>query len=910
MWKRVVFIVVIVSALVAGVFWYNYTKNINTTVSNALTAIPTTASVIIESKQIAKSWKKISQTNIMWEELLGTNAINSLNYQLKSIDSVLLLNQDVYDLVENNSVYISIHTNTNNTFSTLISFSLPNLTNQTIVEDFLLELNKGKKIVAHEFESTNYMELNLGFFATIKEGICVISKDETLIKKSIQQLNTKASFLTDIHFKKIINTAGKKVDMNVYVNYKNIASIFTPTTSKQAQSTMLSLNQFAYCSAWDIDIKPNALSLSGFTQTSDSIPNYLSVFKNQKAQKNEAATYIPSKSSLFISQGISDFNSYKRDLKKYLKEINQLNTNNKLIETINTTYNIDIENYFSEWIGNEISLVITNIESEDRLYSNSFALIKSSNIEKTNNLLNELCDSINQKDNLKIDTLSFRNHTIHPLRLKNIIPALFGWQFNSITHSHYTTMGDYVVFANSSDALINYINEIENNKTLSNDKNYTAFSENLSEESNLYFYSSIAGSSELLKLFSNNSFSEALDEHNTLIKKFEATGIQFSNNNNNSFYSNIYVKYNPEYKKETGTLWEAKLDTTLSSRPYLVINHNTKAKEIFVQDDAYKIYLISNTGKILWTKQLSEKIMSDVTQIDCYKNDKLQIIFNTRSAIHLYDRNGNEIKGFPIKLKSPATNAISIVDYERNEDYRLFIATENKRIVCYKANGEQVTAFKFDKTENQVFVPIQYFNTPGKDHVCAIDNKGKIYILNRHGEPRVKIKEQLPQGIRNFHIEIGKDYSKSYIIAADTLGAISKISLTGIKEKSTLQEFETSPYFDYRDITNDKIKEYILLTRNTLKVFNQDKSLLFQYEFKNKISQAPQYFTFPDGTSKIGISSPESNELFLFESNGTLLEGFPISGHTLFSIGDLNNETIYNLITGGDNNSIYVYQLQ
>ena len=67
---------------------------------------------------------------------------------------------------------------------------------------------------------------------------------------------------------------------------------------------------------------------------------------------------------------------------------------------------------------------------------------------------------------------------------------------------------------------------------------------------------------------------------------------------------------------------------------------------------------------------------------------------------------------------------------------------------------------------------------------------------------------------------------------------------------------------------------------------------------------------FPDGNCKIGVSSPESNELFLFESNGTLIEGFPINGHTQFSIGDLNNESTYNLITGGDNNSIYVYQLQ
>ncbi len=258
MWKRIIFIVVIVSALIAGVFWYNYTKSINTTVSNAFTAIPTTASIIFESKQLAKSWKKISQTNIIWEELLITDAIKALNDQLKSIDSVLLLNQEVYDLVEDNSVFISIHTNTNNTSSTLISFSLPDLSHEAVVEDFFIQLNKGKKIIEHEFESTNYMELTMGFYATIKEGICIISKDKLLIEKSIQQLNNKTSFLTDTHFKKIINTAGKKVDMNVYVNYNNIASIFTNSTSKQVQPNILALNQFAYCSAWDIDIKPNA----------------------------------------------------------------------------------------------------------------------------------------------------------------------------------------------------------------------------------------------------------------------------------------------------------------------------------------------------------------------------------------------------------------------------------------------------------------------------------------------------------------------------------------------------------------------------------------------------------------------------------------------------------------------------
>ena len=78
----------------------------------------------------------------------------------------------------------------------------------------------------------------------------------------------------------------------------------------------------------------------------------------------------------------------------------------------------------------------------------------------------------------------------------------------------------------------------------------------------------------------------------------------------------------------------------------------------------------------------------------------------------------------------------------------LFIATENKRIVCYKANGEQLTAFAFDKTSDQVFVPLQYFIANNKDHLCAIDVKGKIYILDRKGSIRVPMKEQMEQGMQ------------------------------------------------------------------------------------------------------------------------------------------------------------------
>ena len=182
--------------------------------------------------------------------------------------------------------------------------------------------------------------------------------------------------------------------------------------------------------------------------------------------------------------------------------------------------------------------------------------------------------------------------------------------------------------------------------------------------------------------------------------------------------------------------------------------------------------------------------------------------------------------------------------------------------------------------------------------------------MDRQGEIRIKMKEPMAPGIRNFYVDPGKDYSKSFIVAADTLGNIIKLSLTNDKQSIKLQDFETSPYFDYKDINNDKTKEYIFLTRKELKVFSQDKSLLFKYDFEETISQNPLFFLFPDGTGKIGVSSEESNKIYLFNNNGSLFNTFPLTGKTNFSIGDLNNEGIINVITGSSENSIYVYQIQ
>src|ERR1035437_3191708 len=104
MFKKIFFRIILLAASAGGIYWFTYTKEVSTPVSEGINAIPGTAAIIFESKQAKNTWKKLSQTNIMWEELLGTTAFSKLNFQAKYIDSLISLNTEVSKLLDNRSV--------------------------------------------------------------------------------------------------------------------------------------------------------------------------------------------------------------------------------------------------------------------------------------------------------------------------------------------------------------------------------------------------------------------------------------------------------------------------------------------------------------------------------------------------------------------------------------------------------------------------------------------------------------------------------------------------------------------------------------------------------------------------------------------------------------------------------------
>jgi len=87
---------------------------------------------------------------------------------------------------------------------------------------------------------------------------------------------------------------------------------------------------------------------------------------------------------------------------------------------------------------------------------------------------------------------------------------------------------------------------------------------------------------------------------------------------------------------------------------FKVRNCGTGKDNTLRQNEDNSIELIDHTGKSLWKKQLSDRICSDVVQVDCFSNGKIQFLIVSGSVVHLFDRLGREVSGYPLELSHKA----------------------------------------------------------------------------------------------------------------------------------------------------------------------------------------------------------------------------------------------------------------
>jgi hypothetical protein len=675
------------------------------------------------------------------------------------------------------------------------------------------------------------------------------------------------------------------------------------------------LANFGSWSEADIKIKENSLLLNGFTYTNPAKNNYLNIFLNQPPITLEIERVLPRNTSNFIVFGIEELNKFRNNYKRYLELSGGIHKYKHHVNKIKKSYHIDIEEIFYSIIKDEIALVFTEI-TNPQIEEKAFVVFKTGDKLESEQKMLELLKQYSLSQNVDFNafinpfSISEESYFIYQMPIISIPQKLFGDLFASSMPRYYTFIDEYLVFGSSIPALKQYIRDVVLQKTLGKSNDYKKFTNSLSSRSNIYFYSNISKSSILYSQFLNDDLKESFDEHFSTFRNFEALAIQFSSGKE-LIYNNVFIKYNAQPNLAPSTKWECPVDANVDNKPQFFENHYTSDNEVFIQDLNSKIYLISPNGKVLWTKQLEGKIMGGIHNVDYYKNNKWQILFNTKHNLHLIDRNGNNVTGYPVRLPSPSTNGISVFDYNKDKDYRIFYAAENRKVYLCDKKGTINTGWEFDMSESNVYSEIQYVRSKRKDYIVFSDET-KTYILNRRGKVRVKLQTNFSKSVNNKYIfEDQTTKSAPRLVTSSPSGEIYFVYFNGKVRKMAIKEFSHMHYFDYKDLNSDGQKDFIFADNSMIEVFDRNKKLLFSHQLNGDIKHKPAVYTFSANNKKLGYIDATKGEIYLLNADGSVYNGFPKAGNSMFSIGILKNKgRKFNLIVGSSKNSVYNYEIQ
>lgn len=902
-------LIVSIALIVLGIAGYfilnlNDKKQFSEDQNNGIQAIPYNAIAILRIKEPLDVWSELTK-NQYGKNLLQIPEFATFSNSIKTLENIVKRQSVFANILSQSAVYLSLHKTGVNTFSYLGASSFNSKDKSLFIQAFSKEFPNATKIDRKyeevEIVDFTFADTETSFSVAFNENLVLVSNSPILIDESILQLKHRVSLSEHKSFSKLFKTADINLDANLFVNYKELDQLLNHYGNREFLNNT-KLSNIGNWMEMDLKIKDNGILMNGFSLIDDSAATFFSSFKGQKASKINVASILPSDLAFLSYSGFSDYSKLLDGKKRYLQQQQLLFSHEKNCENIENKYGINLKEDFYSWIGNEACFFI-NQGKQKNPFKNGCIAIETNDIDIATAALKKTQDKANGAV-----IGNYLTYQINNLNIPNFLSYSMGNTVLENENSYYTIIQDYVVFANDEANLKNIINAYAAGKTLIKNMDYNQFCENFSDESSFFVYLNPKKASNFWEYFLSPELAEILTKNQKVIDLFEAIGFQTVSNENLHF-TNAYTNYKVVKENKAVALIECALDTTYSKTPWVVINHYTKEKELFLQDDNNTIYLINNVGKILWKKKLNGKIIGEVHIIDKYKNNKFQYLFGTGSELQLIDRNGKNVVGFPVQLKSKQTKGIAVADYENNKDYRIFVPCD-KKLFNYNKDGKLVSGYSFKGSKNAIAGAPQYLLLDGKDYILFNDVAGTVYALNRKGENRLNLKSTLPSNRKNYEVVLGNSLANSGIISTSSNGTVVFVTLNDKREEINLQSFTNNHLFNLGNLSDNKSKDVIVFDEAKLSAYSLSKKEIFNLkDLEFTPSFGLQMYSLTESNNVIGITDKNLQKIYLYSQFGELMQGFPMEGNSPILIDDINNDGTKNLIIGNGNGSLFIYSV-
>lgn len=866
--KIFIYIFVISLILTGGALTIKFYSAFSEKKNNLSEFIPANTDLIIRFNKPFQKIKILNSNSLLWKNACDNIILKYLNEYILLSDSLVIKNPLLKAITETEEIILCISNISDDSFSwLLLSNSSDKLSENELkkcTEDYKLSYHSNR-----EYKNNKIHKLKKNgdeFYIMNNDNILILSSSESLIELSFAGKN-KNKILPAINNDAFANIIINNSDYSIAnVVFKNLANNYAYEFSNQSN--------------FDIYFEANILRLNGYTDYSNT-----GIFQKQDFTLKK---YIVDKCEWFYTFSAADINNIVRNRLSIVKDKLYAEETNNLLQQFNSKYSCDIEKDILSWMDSEILLMNFEKKLEDTI--SSIILIKTQNYQQA---LKELKKLSFKTDSIPNEATFFSGLEINKIYLPDIFKALFGELFNMPDYVYYTVIDDVLVFSGSTSVIFNYIKELIDENYLYRDLFFDKlYSENYSDKISSMFY---MNDKKCIEIFNQNIiFSK------NLINSIHSFSWQTTDVKNNKVFSQYIFTFNFTNKSfiNQGDLWIYKLQSELLNEPHIIYNHISQSYNILVQDEDYNIYLISSTGELLWKKQLEDKIIGKIFQIDILGNGKLQMLFSTNSAVHLIDIKGNYVSPFPYEPETEITAPAVAFDYDNDHQYRFLIPAKNKLINVDK-KGELTQGWSFTSTKNIIVQSPYFFRVNAKDYIICNDVAGNLYVLDRKGKIRYDNKTNaLDKNKEKFIYEKAATIEGCSFIYSDTAGNLKKTFFNGTTEllgkyskelKFTATYYNNEKYFIIAD------SGYIYLQKKS-DLLRSDKILEGDVNTIHAIT----------GKNGLQIIVNTSDYAYILNAKLNLLQKISVKNNTSAIIHDINKDDVMEVIYSPGNRHLVV----
>jgi len=732
-------------------------------------------------------------------------------------------------LQTSNPVYIALNTDANDSLEISI---ITKYTSQ------ILDFDSIPNVVVELFESKNrsIQKISLDkntYYSAQQDSILFLSNRLDLVVQSYERNPINSQL------QKIYETSNSDKTVSVLIHHKNLGSNLFVSTDESFNA-----QQFSNYSLLDADISQNDILINGVTKANDSSKSLINVFKGSVPQENLIPTILPSDTEGFMSV-TTDNSQLLNNKLKLLQRKDSLAQMPRLFDNIVEFGQADL-NQGSVFLMRSIdpSITIEELPSQD-IYSN------------------------------------YRSVDIYKCNASDVSLTSFSPLVSAFEASYFINLDDFFVFSESSATLENIIANYQNSHVLSENEAYKNMMAHLSDESSLFIYGNAKKLQDILQ--KNIEGANALN-----LEAYKTSAIQY-------IYDTDFAHVNAilETHKSKGASTSVSetvnvtIDANLRSAPQLVKNHSNNQMDIAVQDINNNLYLISNTGKVFWKKQLSGEILGDIEQIDMFKNGRLQLAFATPDRVYVLDNDGKDVSPFPLKFNDAITQPLSVFDYDHKRNYRLLV-TQNKSLLMYDQRGKAVNGFNFASAENSISSQPKHFRIGRKDYIVFSEGD-HLEILDRVGKPRIKVKENISFSGNQIYLYDNK------FTTTNTSGELLEVNQNG-----TVHHENINVNANHNIATTSKT--LVALSDNKLRI----KSNTITLDFGDYT--APSIFYINDKIY-VSVTDLQAKKVYLFDSQAKPIANFPIYGNSKIELDNIDGDANLELLTKGSDNSVIIYKI-